>query len=222
VEATRFTPVLAADPSEWSLLPRASLEERCSACRPDQPGEQPGEYILSAPHDAKNLRAQFRVAWDDLALYVFAQVEDDEIAALDPASPERQDGVELLLDGLAQGTNGYGPDDHHLFIGALGKNVLAKNPSDVDSSGKVTVASRIEQACYFVQVRLAWFYVMGLMPHTPRTGNTYGFTIAVNDWDTSTASDGGKRIQRQNQLFWVQPGFDYSYDTALFAKLTLR
>ncbi|HEX7671918.1 MAG TPA: sugar-binding protein, partial [Polyangiaceae bacterium] len=198
------------------------LEERCSGCRPDQPGEQPGEYILNAPHDAKNLRAQFRVAWDDVALYLFAQVEDDEIVALDLTNPEQQDGVELLLDGRADGTKGYGPDDHHLFIGALGKNVFAKNPSDLGSSDNVTVTGLKEQACYFVQVRLTWFYVMGLRPHTPAAGNTYGFTIAVNDWDTSPASDGGKRIQRQNQLFWVQPGFDYSFNTSQFAKLTLR
>ena len=222
VEATRLSPVGGADPSEWSGLPRAALEDRCGACRPDQPGQQPGEPILSAAHDAKNVRAQFRVAWDDLALYVFTQVEDDEIVAWNRANPEQQDGVELFLDGMGQGTKGYGPDDHHLFVGAIGENVFEKDPSDVGASGKVTVKSRIQQACYFVEVRLTWFYVMGLVPHSPQPGNTYGFTLAVNDWDTTRNGDAGQRPERQNQLFWVQPGVEYAYDTSQFGKLKLR
>jgi len=85
----------------------------------------------------------------------------------------------------------------------------------------VTVATKREATCYFIEIRLAWPYVMGLQPYTPKASDMHGFTIAANDWDVPLPSEAGVQPVRESQLFWVIPGIDYDYQTTGFGTLTL-
>ncbi len=85
----------------------------------------------------------------------------------------------------------------------------------------MTVATKVALRCYFVEVRLAWPYVMGRIPYTPKAGDPHGFTIAVNDWDLPRGADASTHAVRETQLFWVVPSPSYDYQTTGFGTLTL-
>lgn len=222
--ASKLTPKLDGDGSEWSSLRAYSMRLPCTDCLATQPGGQNGEQILGEPADAADLTAAFRVAWDETALYVFAQVSDDQIVARDPSNLEQQDGVELLLNGdLNDINNQYSPDVHHLFVGALaaggGPNIVERNQQLQAGDTRATI--QVAAHCYFVEMSLSWTYVMGRVPHTPIAGETHGFTIATNDWD-SPPSTQTSEPQRQTQYFWVVPGKNYSYETTGFGVVGLE
>jgi hypothetical protein len=220
--AGRLTPKLDGDGSEWSGFRTYSMRLPCTDCLGTQPGGQNGEQILGEPADSADLTAAFRLAWDESALYVFAQVHDDEIVAWETANVEKQDGVELLLNGdLNDVNNQYGPDVHHLFVGALapaGDSVVERNQQL--QAGDIRVATKVEQRCYFVEMSLAWPYVMGRVPHTPVAAEMHGFTIAANDWDSPPFT--ADHPVRQTQSFWVVPGKNYSYETTGFGVASLE
>jgi hypothetical protein len=213
------TIIIDGDAGEWPGSPLYPMDLPCTACNPNQPGGQNGEKILYQSASPADLTAAFRVAWDANALYVFAQVRDDQIVAGNATNLEQQDGIELLTDGdLNDLTPNYGPDVHHLFVGAIAKNVLERNQTL--PSGYVELSVRPEQKCYFVEMRLRWFYLMGLIMYTPVPGDRHGFTIAVNDWDVAPGAEAGA-AERQTQLFWTVPGKNYDYETTGFGIVTL-
>ena len=218
----KLTIDLDGEATEWSGLRLYPMNLPCTACLGTQPGGQNGEPILGESAGAKDLTAGFRVAWDDGALYVFTQVRDDEIVAWETANLERQDGVELLLNGdLNDINNQYGPDVHHLFVGALAPqsaNVVERNQQL--QTGDIRVATKVEQQCYFVEMRLSWPYVMGRVSQTHVAGELHGFTIAANDWDSPPLTSDPP--VRQTQYFWVVPGKNYSYETTGFGVVTLE
>jgi len=221
--ATKLTPELDGDGAEWSGLRAYSMRLPCTDCLGTQPGGQNGEQILGEPAGSKDLTATFRVAWDETALYVFAQVHDDQIVALEASNLERQDGVELLLNGdLNDVNNQYGPDVHHLFVGVLPPtgvaNVVERNQQL--QMGDIRAATHVAARCYFVEMSLAWPYVMGRVPHTPVAGELHGFTIAVNDWDSPPLTS--DPLARQTQYFWVVPGKNYSYETTGFGVVSVQ
>jgi hypothetical protein len=220
--AGRLTPKLDGDGAEWSSLRAYPMKMPCTDCLGTQPGGQNGEQILGEPADAADLTATFRLAWDDNALYVFAQLHDDEIAAWETSNLERQDGIELLLNGdLNDINNQYSPDVHHLFVGAVaqqGSNVVERNQQL--QSGDIRAATQVVGQCYFVEMSLSWPYVMGRVPHTPVAGEMHGFTIATNDWDSPPFTS--DHPVRQTQYFWVVPGKNYSYETTGFGVVGLE
>lgn len=229
--ATEFaagrSPTLDGDMTEWSGIHHLyPMNLPCSLCRPDQPGGQNGEPIEGDPWNDADLRAAFRLGWDGSALYVFAQVHDDQIVAWDANDLERQDGIELLVNGdlTNDAGNQYGPDVHHLFVGALAPpgtpNVKERNQSLQPTDTKA--ATKREAKCYFVEMSLSWFYVMGRQTHLPQSGEAHGFTIATNDWDRPSGVEAGARPVRQSQLFWVVPGVNYAYETTGFGLVTLE
>lgn len=207
------------DPKDWAGVPRYAMREPCTECDPKQPGGQTGQPIIGASFDDKDFRSEFRVAWDSSALYVLVQVEDSEIAALDVTDAEKQDGIELFLDGLNEGSRGYDPNDHHLFIGAPG-NVVKEVNRPLPSVNDVRVMVGLQASCYFVEARLTWFYIMAAT-HTPKGGDISGFTIAANDWDRPSG-DAKAAPERQDQLFWVDPKQSYTFDTGSFGNLQLE
>jgi Carbohydrate family 9 binding domain-like len=217
--ALGLKPTIDGDPGDWAAVPRYTMTELCPECDPKQPGGQGGEPIVNAAFDDTDFRAQFRVAWDSFALYVLVQVRDNEITALDPTNPEQQDGIELLLDGFNQGSRGYGPDDHHLFIGALG-GAFVERDRPLVLPANVQVKTTVQASCYFVEARLVWSYIMAT-PHTPKAANIYGFTIAANDWD-APSGDAKSPPVREDQVFSVDPKQSYAFDTVDFGDLKLQ
>lgn len=215
---------LDGDAAEWSGIRAFAMKLPCLTCRSDQPGGQNGEPILNEPAGPSDLKALYRVAWDDTTLYVLAQVADDQIVAKEATNVERQDGIELLLDGDLNDVNPeYSPDVHHLFVGALAPlaaNVIERNQQL--QSGDVKAATKVGAHCYSVEMGLSWSYVMGRIPHAPAAGETHGFTIATNDWDAPPGADAAAPPVRQTQYFSVVPGVNYAYETTGFGVLTLE
>lgn len=215
------------DLTEWAGVPLYSIAVPCttgSNCRTDQPGGQTGEPIAGEIPNAEDLTAVFGVGWDTSAIYAVTKVLDDQIVALDANDVERQDGIELLLDGNQNDVDpNYSPDVHHLFAGALAPpsaNVAEKNQQL--QPGDVAVAAKKAGRCYFVEVRLSWPYVMGNQAYSPKPGDHHGFTIAVNDWDVPFGSEAGAHPVRESQLFSVMPGPNYDYQTTGFGVVTLE
>jgi hypothetical protein len=221
--ATTLSVKIDGDGAEWSGLRAYPMKLPCTDCQSTQPGGQNGEQIIGERADAADLTATFRLAWDTSALYVFAQVHDDEIVAWHADNVEQQDGIELLLNGdLNDINNQYSPDVHHLFVGALAPqtaNVVERNQQL--QSGDLRAATQVAAHCYFVEMSLSWPYVMGRVPHTPASGELHGFTIATNDWDSAPLTQASDAV-RQTQYFWVVPGKNYSYETTGFGVVTLQ
>jgi hypothetical protein len=221
--ASKLTPKIDGDGAEWSQLRAYPIKLPCTDCLGTQPGGQNGEPILGEPADAADLTATFRLAWDNTALYVFVQVHDDEIVAWHPDNLEQQDGIELLLNGdLNDINNQYSPDVHHLFVGPLAPtgtpNVIERNQQL--QQGDIRATTQVAAHCYFVEMSLSWPYVMGRVPHTPIAGETHGFTIATNDWDSPPLTS--DHAVRQTQYFWIVPGKNYSYETTGFGVVGLE
>lgn len=210
--------------SEWIGFPLFPMKKACDLCQPSQPGGQPGQPILGEIPSADDLTAAFAAGWDSGGLYVYAQVRDDWIGALDSEVVEKQDGIELLTDGdLNDVDHNYSPDVHHLFVGALappGKNVSETN--QLLQANDATVAAKVEHQCYFVEMRLSWSYVMGRSSYSPKAGDLHGFSIATNDWDLPRGAEAGASAARETQWFSVVPNVNYTFDTTGFGTVTLE
>jgi enterochelin esterase-like enzyme len=145
--------------------------------------------------------ADFRVLWDDYAIYVLANVKD---SALDSASGSvyEKDSVEIFLDEKNDKTKDYGVDDLHFRVNY--KNEQSADNGDL--SRFYTYAKAVDGG-YIVEARVA------LSEKLAANGKVYGFELQIND------AKGGRRITTL-QLF-DQTGMAYA-DTGLFGELVLK
>src|SRR5690606_32008431 len=68
--------------------------------------------IIAGETDTK---ATFKVLWDDRALYVLAEVQDQHMSVAS-GTPYMQDSVEIFLDEYNDKAKEYGIDDLHILI----------------------------------------------------------------------------------------------------------
>ena len=140
---------------------------------------------FSQPSPSRSdLNAQFCAAWDKRYFYVFVWVKDDSYEIEDSEKIYRNDGIEILIDGLNDGGD-FGRDDHQIFIRADGK-VQAKGAAP----GDIVAAAVRTQDGYAIEAAVSWKYVGG---QPPQEGRIYGFGVVIND------RDNGKR---ETQAFW--------------------
>lgn len=170
-----FAVALDGDLSEWGATSAAPIENVVF-----------GEQNWSGQQDLTGL---VRAAWDDGFLYLATQVSDD--AVVQESSEDllyRGDAVEFFWDSDLQGdfaAEQYNEDEVQAIVSP--GNFAGRDPSTwVYSSAtgnfrdEIDVAARRTSAGYDVELRIPW----GRLSVQPRTGNVYGYAIALSDDDT--------------------------------------
>lgn len=212
---------------DWSAVPAYSFDETCPNCR-DQ--VTPPVSASSSIPPRNDLDARFRVAWDGDFFYVFIEAFDNHLFDQgDPATQgcehgaECEDSVQVLLAGRNNRT-GYGNDNHRVFLGLSTRSAAPAQgqPKDED----VEIRTQRQGSCYRLEAKIDWGYItatnggdtaLGHFP--PAAEQSYGFDIALNDWDPAVSDL--TRLERQSQIFWVDPGPDYASNTSGIGTMTL-
>lgn len=208
VLAPRFPtpPTVDGDLSEWAQVPALALGPEVA---------RGSRYSGSS-----DLSALCRWAWDDQALYVAAQVQDDHASFLpDPkhlGNLWQYDCLQMAIDGAQDArTPGYDDDDYEYGFGqtAAGPRAyrwVTGNNLVLGDVPTVTVAVRRDEARAMTsyEVRLPW---SELLPFSPRT-RSCGMTVVVDDNDGEAA--------QESWLEWT-PGITGPKDPSAFGMLTL-
>lgn len=203
---------------DWSGIPAYRLEQTCVDCRDGQTVFEPIAQNEAPPRT--DLNAYFRVAWDGNFFYVLAEAFDDNVfkagSTIDNGGcrtngdyvpgPVCEDAFAVYFDGAPEPGGNIGDNDvHRIFLGTSGEAFL---PSQ-GQPPRGTIGLRVVQPgphCYRMEAQLPWTLlvsnqgqpVAGKFPPAPE--QTYGFDIAVSDWDESLSD--ASSFERQSQLFW--------------------
>lgn len=214
---------------DWSAVPAYSFENVCPNCR-DQ--VTPPITASSGIPPRNDLDGRFRVAWDGDFFYVFVEAFDNHLfAAGDPNTEgcehgaECEDSVQVLLSGRNNRVNGYGDDNHRLFLGL--SNRSAAPGQGQPKPGEVEISTQREGSrCYRLEAKIDWGYITatngGAMAegHFPPAANqSYGIDVALNDWDPAVSDQ--TRLERQSQIFWLNPGPNFASSTSGIGTMTL-
>ncbi len=215
---------------DWSGIPAYSFDQVCANCRDDNTPPITADSSIPARND---LDGRFRVAWDGDFFYVFVEAFDNHPFNLgDPVAEgcqhgaECEDAVQLFLAGRNNRSGGYSNENHRVFLGlsqrfvapAQGQPALA----DVEISAQLQGTS-----CYRLEAKIDWAYITGTKGggqapghFPPAPAQSYGFNLALNDWDPAVSD--ANRIERQSQIFWSNPGTEFSFSAAGMGEMTLR
>lgn len=216
--------VLDENRNDWQGIPAYALDQTCRDCSRD-------DFLApivaqNEPPPPADLRAYFRVAWDQDFFYVLGEAYDDHVfdagSSLNDVGCQDQaplggalceDGFSLFFDGRNDG--GTANDDHRVFIGLGGKFFAPAQGQPPPNTVAVRVLPGSPQ-CYRMEARFDWKYIVGTLggqgvpgSFPPIGGQSYGFDVAVSDWDSSLEDQ--SVMQRQSQLFWKNPGERYQF-----------
>jgi hypothetical protein len=214
---------------EWSAVPAYSFDQVCPNCR-DQ--VTPAITASSSIPARNDLDGRFRIGWNGDFLYVFVEAYDNQLFdAGDPATTEGcqhgaecEDSVQVLLAGR-NNRGSYGNDNHRLFLG-LSTRFSAPGQGQ-PKDGDVEIRKQLQGSrCYRLEAKIDWGYITATnggdtaLGHFPPLPNqSYGFDIALNDWDPAVSD--ATRLERQSQIFWDDPGPNYASSTVDIGTMTL-
>jgi hypothetical protein len=200
---------------DWSGVPSYALEKVCSNCKDEQ------TELVSADSSVpprSDLDARFRVAWDADKLYVLVEAFDNQLFSAGASGgrcqhpAECEDAVQLFLLGRDDRSHDYFNDNQRVFLGLSGRSGAPGQGQPAASD--VEIVPEVQGSfCYRIEAQIDWAYTTftknnGSAPgHFPPAPNqSYGFDIAVTDWDAPISD--ANAIQRQSQIFWSDPGTD--------------
>ena len=163
---------------DWGGIPRYALRDTCPNC-----------VLPEAPDVASALS----MSWDESYLYLLVEVVDDQIVLDGRKDVVLWDSIALLFDGLEDRSVEFDRDDHQIFIAADG---LLDLPPSRASNGQVIVKASANDEGYILEAAFSWDYLQG---KAPILGESYGFTLIVNDRDSQE--------QAREQLYWHFPEF---------------
>lgn len=206
---------------DWSSVPAYAFESVCTDCAEDN--NTPPITADSTRPPLADLDARFRVAWNGDFFYIFLEAFDDHpFDAGVPGSTrcqhgaECEDALQVFFDGRNDrllNDQGYGFDNSRLFLGL--SNRFAAPAQGPPQLGDVEIVTQRQGSrCYRLEAKIDWVYIAatrgggtaeGQFP--PKAGQSYGFDIAINDWDPAISD--ATRLERQSQIFWVDPGPNY-------------
>ncbi len=160
--------------AQWRAAPAYGIERR----------------VLEEIDGPKDLSGEFRVLWDDRALYLLFEITDDRKQnAMPPdAAAFENDSVELYLEAGNRKRDRYGPGAFQFIVVRGGRLV-----EEVKHDAKVNVETAsldLNGGGYRVEVAVPW-KTLGMDP-TP--GAFVGFDVHVNDSD--------RRGERTGKIAW--------------------
>jgi hypothetical protein len=204
---------------DWSGISAYQLEEICVECNDSVLTFQPSAQNEAPP--GSDLSAYFRVAWDANFFYVLAEGFDDHVFhrgstvenggcqtssdGNNVPGPTCEDAFAVYFDGLQNGQNISSNEVHRVFLGTSGTSFAPAQGQPGNAVG-MRVLTPPGPHCYRMEAQFDWKYLVsnqgqpvpGKFP--PAEDQTYGFDIAVSDWDPSVSDE--SRFERQSQLFW--------------------
>jgi len=214
---------------DWSALPSYEFKQVCSNCQDMQTELISADSTVPPRND---LDARFRVAWDHDKFFVLVEAFDNQ--PFDAGvkggrcqhDAECEDSVQVLFFGR-QMPHGYFNENERVFLG-LSQRFGAPGQGQPASTDVEIRAERQGNLCYRIEAQFDWAYITntkngGAAPgyFPPVAGQSYGFDIALNDWDAPISDP--NTIQRQSQIFWVDPGPAYAgSDPVSLGTMTLR
>jgi len=201
---------------DWNGVPAYTFDKTCNNCRDQQTPAISADATVPPRED---LDARFRVAWDADKFYVLVEAFDNQPYAGGmegngcQQAANCEDAVQVFFAGR-QATHNYFNDNQRLMLG-LSEGIGAPGQG-LPPAGDVEIKTeRQGNLCYRIEAQIDWGYitsVKNLSPdpaHFPAApNNTYGFDIALNDWDAPISDPNA--IQRQSQIFWLDPGPNYA------------
>lgn len=201
-------PIDITDADPWMGIPLRPIATPCAACV-ETDGRLPHpEPVNAGARDRTDIWAGFAMGWDPTALYLHAQVYDDDLPEpSEELDPRLYDNIEFVFDGVPSMETGA--DDRLVFIGHDGRG------SELDYADVGNVASfEAEQSgsCYFVTARFTVQFLGGgstnieLEPAAP----VFQFDVGVNDYDGETGNM-QRPFEHTGHLFFRDPGRDYWY-----------
>jgi hypothetical protein len=205
---------------DWGGIPAYKLEHTCVDCNDVAAVFQPTAQNEAPPES--DLSAYFRVAWDGDRFYVLAEAFDDQVfnagATVDNGTcrtngdyvpgPICEDAFAVYFDGAPESERNkdYGNVAHRIFLGSSGVSFAPNQAQPPTGSVDVRVLS-IGPRCYRIEAQFDWNLLVsnqdqpvpGKFP--PAGGQSYGFDIAVSDWDPALSDPSA--FERQSELFWT-------------------
>lgn len=201
---------------DWTGVPSYTFDKTCNQCSDQQTPAISADGTVPPRED---LDARFRVAWDADKFYVLVEAFDNQLydTAADgngcQQAADCEDAVQVFFAGREQ-THNYFNDNQRLFLG-LSQRVGAPGQGQPGAGDVEVKAERQGNLCYRIEAQIDWGYITSVKNITPdpkyfpaAPGNTYGFDIALNDWDAPISDPNA--IQRQSQIFWLDPGPNYA------------
>jgi len=178
----------------WDLLPVQEIDHLLT-------GTSTGDQDISA---------DYKMTWDDNALYFLVQVEDDMLINDSGITrPYFDDGIEIYIDGGNDKSNSYDANDHQYIFRWNDNNIYEypggnQNPIGVTSGWSGTGSS------YTYEMKIEWSAI-GVSP-----ASILGFDVHINDDDT-----GGN--QRDAKLTWTPLVADNAWqDPSVFGEILLN
>jgi hypothetical protein len=155
-----------------------------------------------------DIQGEFRAMWDDDALYVLAQVLDDETARGPQSSPWEDDGVEVYVDGDGSrndSVDGYDANDRQYVF-------RWSDPEAHEAKGRGVEGIRFAQKEWEYGYRMEIAVPWGTVGVAPEAGATIGLDVHVND------NDG---VGREDKLMWSDGGDKANSEPRRFGKAVL-
>ena len=143
--------------------------------------------------------AKFRGLWDDNALYVLAEIKDDQLSD-QSANTYEQDSFEIFIDESNNKSKEYGLDDMHYRVNY--KNVRTADDGDLE---RFYTRTKVVEDGYIVEARVA-------LQSVPTNGTVLGIELQVNE------AKGAQRIGTINVFDATNTAWE---DTSKFGEVLL-
>jgi len=147
-----------------------------------------------------SVSATFRALWDDRAIYILAEVKDNDLS-VQSGTPYMQDSVEIFLDENNDKTKEYGADDVHVRV-----NFENVQTVDKGNAARFYTATSKTKDGYIVEARLA-------LKKQPQNESVLGIELQVND------ARGAVRVGTLNVFDATGTAWD---DTGKFGEIVLK
>ncbi len=147
-----------------------------------------GNIIIGETSPNETIGCQFRSLWDDIALYFYIEITDDNLNA-DGIYYYEDDGIELFFDIGNEKSNQYDENDYVYYF------ILES--SDLERLNRlegVSRATRVTSNGYSMEIKIPW---NTLEVTNPVKNVKFGFDIYCidDDWEY-------KRTDRENLISW--------------------
>lgn len=149
----------------------------------------------------ENTTAKFKAMWDDKALYILAQVKDENVSK-DSVNPYEQDSIEIFLDENNDKTQEFGVDDLQFRI-----NYANDETADKGDLARLYSKTKVVDGGYIIEARIAWDKLAA------DNDKVVGLELQIND------AKGAARVGTINVFDGTNNAWQ---NTALFGNLILK
>lgn len=168
------------------------------------------KLIVGEVANHADLSGEFKALWDDIYLYVLADITDD-VKVNDSKNVYDDDGIEIYVDINNDKAVSYGDKEVQYSFGWNDGTVVGTIPAARATDG-ITYEIADRPGGYVVEVRIPWTSIQGI----PAIDKLIGFEFMVNDDDDGGDRDGKLSWHAETDEAWRNPSW---YGTAILRGL---